>query len=84
MHPAQYLRRKDAAAYLKAKYGFCSTGTLAKLATLGGGPEFQYLGNLPVYVEEKLDAWARAKLSRPIRSTSDRAAGMRTVEPTSA
>jgi len=74
MHPAQYLRRKDAAAYLKAKYGFCSVATLAKLATIGGGPEFQYLGDIPLYVEEKLDAWALSKLSTPVRSTSQRVA----------
>lgn len=71
MPSAQFLRRKDAAAYLKEKYGFCSTGTLAKLATIGGGPEFQYLGILPVYTEENLDEWARAMLSRPVRSTSE-------------
>jgi len=68
-----FLRRKDAAAYLKSRYGFCSAGTLAKYATIGGGPEYQYLGDLPVYTRAALDVWARSKLSRPVRSTSERA-----------
>ena len=34
---SQFLRRKDAGAYLKAKYGFGSEKTLAKLACIGGG-----------------------------------------------
>ncbi len=37
MHPAQYLRRKQAGEYLKGKYGFGSEKTLAKLACVGGG-----------------------------------------------
>ncbi len=69
-----FLRRKDAAAYLKSKYGFCSTGTLAKYATIGGGPEYQYLGDMPVYTRQALDAWALSKLSAPVRSTSQREA----------
>ena len=68
-----FLRRKDAAAYLRSKYGFCSTGTLAKYATVGGGPEYQYLGALPVYTQAALDSWALSKLSAPVRSTSERA-----------
>jgi len=32
MHPAQYLRRKEAAAYLRAQFGYGATQTLAKYA----------------------------------------------------
>lgn len=72
MHPAQYLRRKEAGKYLRDKYGFCSHGALAKLACVGGGPEFQYLDSMPVYITEKLDEWALSKLSAPVRSTTER------------
>ncbi len=73
----RFLRRKDAGAYLKDKYGFCSHGVLAKLATIGGGPEYSYLGDIPVYEPEKLDEWALGKLSHPVRSTSERKVALR-------
>lgn len=73
MYPTQYLRRKQAGEYLKSRYGFGSAKTLAKLAVVGGGPEIFYAGaRTPLYVEEKLDAWARSRISRPVRSTSER------------
>jgi hypothetical protein len=75
VHPAQYLRRKQAGAYLKDKYGFGSEKTLAKLASIGGGPEIFYAGRLPLYVPEKLDAWAQGKIAAPVRSTSERSIG---------
>ena len=71
----RYLRRKQAAAYLLENYGFGSAKTLAKLATLGGGPEIFYAGRLPLYVQEKLDDWALAKISPPVRSTSEKKIG---------
>ena len=72
MHPTQYLRRKQAGAYLKNKYGFGAEKTLAKLAVVGGGPEIFYAGTrTPLYTEEKLDAWAQSKISKPVRSTSE-------------
>jgi hypothetical protein len=71
MYPAQYLRRKAAAEYLKDKYGVGSTATLSKLATLGGGPVFQKLGRIPVYLPNDLDAWARGRITGPHQSTSD-------------
>lgn len=72
MHPSQFLRRKQAGLYLRAKFGVGSAATLAKLACQGGGPEMVYIGSrIPVYTEEALDAWARKKLSAPVRSTSE-------------
>jgi hypothetical protein len=44
----KFLRRKQAAAYLKEKYGFSSERGLAKAACVGGGRNF--IG------------WARAQL----------------------
>jgi hypothetical protein len=71
MHPTQYLRRKDAAEYLKSRYGFGSVSTLAKLAVFGGGPEFRKAGAMVLYEQSALDAWARARISGPIASTSE-------------
>lgn len=69
----QYLRRKAAGEYLKSKYGFGSEKTLAKLATIGGGPLFYKATNAALYRPEDLDAWALAKIGKAQRSTSDTA-----------
>ena len=71
MHPAQYLRRKEAGEYLKSKFGFGSAKTLAKLACLGGGPEMVYAGAIPLYSFAALDAWVASKLTAPVRNTSE-------------
>jgi hypothetical protein len=71
MSLGQYLRRKAAGEYLKAKYGFGSEKTLAKLATIGGGPLFYKAANAAIYKPEDLDAWALAKIGRAQKSTSD-------------
>ncbi|WP_400769402.1 hypothetical protein [Methylosinus sporium] len=71
MNPSHFMRRKDAAIYLRERYGVGSSATLAKLATLGGGPIFRKNGRIPVYLAEDLDAWALAKIGKPIRSTSE-------------
>ena len=68
--PRQFLRRKQAAAYLKETYGFGAERTLAKLATLGGGPEMIYAGRVPLYTIPNLDVWALSRMSGPVRSTS--------------
>jgi hypothetical protein len=70
---AQYLRRKEAGEYLKTRYGHGSPRTLAKLATLGGGPIFRKFGRIVVYDPADLDTWALARLSAPLRSCNDRA-----------
>jgi hypothetical protein len=66
-----YLRRPQAAEYLRKKYGFGSEKTLAKLACIGGGPEFCKAGRIALYEPPSLDDWARAKIGRPQKSTSD-------------
>lgn len=66
------LRRDKASAYLKDQHGVdCATRTLAKLACIGGGPEMIYSGRWPLYPIEKLDEWARARLSPAVRSVSE-------------
>ncbi len=72
MHPAEYLRRDKAAEYLKVKYGHGSKRTLAKLASIGGGPAFRKVGAMVVYTKDDLDEWALSRISSPRRSTSDR------------
>jgi hypothetical protein len=71
MHQIQFLRRKDAGGYLKNKYGFGAERTLAKLACLGGGPEYRKGGSTVLYEPAKLDEWALRKIGKPQRSTSD-------------
>ena len=67
-----FLRRKGAGVYLKNKYGFGSEKTLAKLASIGGGPEFRKAGDRVVlYTRPALDDWALAKISGPLKSTSE-------------
>lgn len=70
--PNRRLRRAEASAYLKATWGVdCSPRTLAKYATLGGGPRFQHAGRFPLYMPAELDAWATARLSGLKISTAD-------------
>lgn len=73
-HNPQYLRRRAAGEYLKNKFGFGSEKTLAKLASVGGGPVFRKAGVAALYEPEALDRWALAKISAPLASTSHRAA----------
>lgn len=68
----RFLRRDEAARYLKTRFGHGSVRTLAKLACLGGGPEMVYVGRVPFYTTQALDAWALSKMSAPVRSTSER------------
>ncbi len=71
MQNAQFLRRKAAGEYLKNKYGFGSEKTLAKLASVGGGPEFRKGFGAALYEPSKLDEWALTKIGEPQASTSD-------------
>ncbi len=72
MQYAHFLRRKQAGKYLKEKYGFGSERTLAKLACLGGGPEFRKAGPMVLYEPTKLDDWALSQIGKSQHSTSDR------------
>jgi hypothetical protein len=70
-----YLRRAEAAAYLQERYGAYTTETLAKLAVVGNGPQFQKIGPFPLYTIESLDSWAASRITRAVRSTSELAKG---------
>jgi hypothetical protein len=68
-----YLRREDAAAYVRQKHKInCTAGYLAKLASAGGGPIFRRLHNRwALYTQEDLDTWACSRISGPLRKASD-------------
>jgi 2-hydroxychromene-2-carboxylate isomerase len=67
------LRRSDVPHYLASKHGIdIALSTLAKMATVGGGPPMQYSGRIPLYHLHDLDKWAEERLSKTVRSTSER------------
>lgn len=69
------LRRSEVPAYMLETHGIpIALATLNKLATIGGGPAMQYAGRIPLYTPEALDAWAAARLSKPVGSTAERSA----------
>lgn len=65
------LSRRDAAEYLTNNGYQTAPSTLAKLASVGGGPIFESFGRKPLYKPDNLLAWAEARSSGPRRSTSD-------------
>ena len=66
------LRRAEAAEYLLEHHGLpVAAKTLAKYATVGGGPKFEKFGHVPLYPTALLDEWAAAKLGLPVASTSE-------------
>jgi hypothetical protein len=67
-----WLRRGEASRYLKQQYNISRTpGTLAKIASTGGGPSFQYVGRIPMYPIAALDDWARGLFKPLVASTSE-------------
>ena len=66
------LRRWEASEYLKLAHGIeLAPATLAKLASVGGGPPFQKSNRTPLYPVPQLDVWAVERLGGLKRSTSD-------------
>lgn len=69
------LRRSEVPAYLMEAHGIpIAKATLAKLASVGGGPVMEYAGRVPLYPRAELDRWAQARLSAPVSNTSERGA----------
>jgi hypothetical protein len=67
------LNRSEASEFL-TKHGYrTATSTLGKMATIGGGPEFEKFGRLPLYRPSNLLTWAKSRCTRPRRSTSEAA-----------
>lgn len=73
MNTPTYRDRREAARLLTERGLKTSWKTLQKLATVGGGPEYQIFGNRAVYTDQALDAYVAGKLSAPRRSTSEAA-----------
>ena len=70
--PRRMLRRAEAAEYVRERWGYpLAPRTLAKLACVGSGPTFRRATRFPLYEVRDLDEWVRAKLTRPVRSTSE-------------
>lgn len=67
------LSRKEAEIYLAKKYGRVggvTAKTLAKLATVGGGPSFRKFGRRVGYYPSDLDIWVASRMSQAMSSTS--------------
>ena len=71
-HDNDVLLTRDAVASALTALGFPIAGpTLATKATRGGGPPFQRFGRRPLYRWGDAVAWASARLSAPVSSTSE-------------
>lgn len=72
MNSSPFLRRDEAAAYIREKYNLpCAKTYLDTLASVGGGPTFRRIGRWPVYERSDLDAWARARMSPKVRANAE-------------
>ena len=49
----------------------CSARTLAKFASVGGGPLYRYSGRFPVYETADLMAWAAGKVGPKVGTYSE-------------
>lgn len=67
----QFLSRRAAAQFIRDRGIPSEPSTLAKYATVGGGPEMRKFGRRVLYEPKALEAWINEKLSAPRRSTSD-------------
>jgi hypothetical protein len=66
------LRRAEAARRIRETHNQpCSPGSLANLASEGGGPPFRYVGRYPFYPIWGLDAWAMSRRGPLVTSTAE-------------
>lgn len=65
------LTRQQSAAALTERGYPISRFTLATLASRGGGPVFRKFSSRALYRLSDLLAWAEARCSKPMRSTSE-------------
>ncbi|MCR6631029.1 MAG: hypothetical protein NVV74_13835 [Magnetospirillum sp.] len=66
-----YLSRKEASRFLASLGLSIAPSTLAKYATVGGGPKFRRFGRQVKYLPADLIPWAETRLSAPVQSTSE-------------
>lgn len=63
------LRRREAVEYLELAHGVAvAHGTLARLASVGGGPEFVKAMRKALYRPASLDRWAAGRITAGGRS----------------
>jgi len=66
------LRRTEASEYLLLVHGLTiAPATLAKYASVGGGPAFNKSMRTPLYPKDELDRWAEERLGKLVHSTSE-------------
>ncbi len=69
--PDTLLTRRQAAAALTAAGYPTAPATLARKASVGGGPVYRLYSSRVVYRWGDLVAWARSRMSPPVRSTAE-------------
>jgi hypothetical protein len=69
--PRRDMTRVEAARYIADHWFPCAPKTLAKLAVLGGGPEFRKAGRVPLYSISACDRWGRSKIGPMVRCTAE-------------
>ncbi len=65
------LNRREAAQFLSERGFKTAPATLAKLACVGGGPNFISFGRRPLYASNALIEWAESRCTGLRRNTSD-------------
>lgn len=71
MDNRKFLSRLEAAEFINSLGLKISPKTLAKFASIGGGPEMRVFGRRVFYEPERLLEWVNSRLSPGRRSTSD-------------
>jgi hypothetical protein len=63
-HSSRFMNRKETSEYIEGKFGVSyKPNTLARLACVGGGPEYLKIGQRVVYTPESTDRWIAGMLS---------------------
>lgn len=58
------MSERDAAAYLRSRYGFGTQGSLRQMRYEGKGPRFYRCGSAKIYTKEALDAWCLGRMKK--------------------
>lgn len=69
--PSRRLNRREAAKFATDNGFRIAPSTLAVMACRGDGPPFVKFGPIPLYDPDDLLEWARNRLSKKVRSTSE-------------
>ena len=73
LDPADLLTRAEASAWLEQRGIRMKPNTLARAYSTGsGGPPCRHIRNKPYYPRDLLEAWARAQITAPAASSSER------------